>query len=371
MEVQTKEAPSTLHSGAKSGDPTPPALASGGGSGNPSTANVELDAGVYDVPVEAGADAAGAEVDASSVGALAERVDNLTVRRKRLSGAQRRKIAKAAKKATGDRAAIPAAPPQAGAGKSSAAERLGAALKGAGQPGAGGSDPNSQGTSGTPIKRPLAGTQGEKQGDKGPKRPCNKGTPRAHPSYKDAACMALQAVIQYVGGPSGHLTLTQPDANIVSRLLDEAIAEHIAQDKEPCLQFYRSGLKADGTYWVSCATQESLDWLLQQGPTTFRSGALKGPMEVVKATSLPTLIKCYCTVPGSYKPDSFVTLLRKQNPRLKTENWRVWAHKEEGDKLHLTLGVDEDSLPVLGALNWRPFLGRGQAYIIRKLDKNA
>ena len=111
-----------------------------------------------------------------------------------------------------------------------------------------------------------------------------------------------------------------------------------------------------GRLHVSCADEDSLQWLIET------VGSLKHPTDesvvlgVVSPKEIPKLTRVEMWVPGPLRSDAqLLSLLQGQNRGLVVERWKRY-HIKEGDKgQYYVWGVDPDSLAVLESLQFKPY----------------
>ena len=129
-------------------------------------------------------------------------------------------------------------------------------------------------------------------------------------------------------------------------------------------RFEKAGL-IQGRFKVTCANKFSLDWLIKALPkvNTMNSGT---SFKIFKFEQLPKIIKAtvYFTRKQKTAPVNLLAKIKTSNPGLHTERWVVLAKCLKPDGLLLTVGLDEDSLKVLKALDYKPYFELGRVTFV-------
>jgi hypothetical protein len=262
---------------------------------------------------------------------LTEGMKKLAVRRKRMSGAKRKRIRKAkqAEAAMVDSAADEGT-------RNRRAEPSASSSSGTSGPGLHGKRVRETGDSPLQIARPQ-------------KRP--KTTTK---SYRDVVQDSLNVFIINEDAQNGELTPTQ--ASLVENSLMAALDKELpsSENTKPC--FYDSGL-ARGLFKITCVDAVSLAWLTSAIREISSTGDLK--LCVKTKADLPSLTKATIWIPGPPSEDKVVfTRLAAQNPGLLTENWKVYHSGKASEKGKLlVVGLDDSSIEVLRLKDFRPFYG--------------
>ncbi len=172
--------------------------------------------------------------------------------------------------------------------------------------------------------------------------------------YSEVAARHLWRALVAVNSGSTAFTETQQEQ--ISGALHSAIKQNVMTQK---VLVQIDGIdRREGRFIVKCANQRSSQWLESVAPN-FQVSC--GKLDCVKLEDLPRLIKCVCWIPHQHVTrDEVIPLVRAQNPSLNTEKWRLWSLVRNDKGQILTLGVDEDSLPSLEKIKYRPYLLDGR-----------
>jgi len=165
--------------------------------------------------------------------------------------------------------------------------------------------------------------------------------------YKDALYVRLQVVVVYKDDPSRQLTAEEATylrQEIVKLIDEEPDSSTLPRFNEPGL--VQSALR------VTCADQCSMDCLLEKGESI---PALAGcDFIVMKATDRS---KVRVWIPGpAFEPKVVLARLAKQNPSLKTDEWRLIHREAKATGQLLVLGINLVFLKALKKLDGRPYL---------------
>lgn len=283
----------------------------------------------------------GAEPETTNSGVnegLASGVQTLGLKRKRLSGAQRKKLVKERKMREGTwTEARPKGRPKLttshqtdpGEGTSS---------------GVGRQDQPKAGTSSRAEKRPRSNPNTPDSQEHTHKRARDV-------SYKDATLGTRMAVV-HEKHPAEELTEEQ--AKTVERRVVELIFSDTASG--PPLQFMSTKF-AQGILWIVCANDESKRWLTETIPGlgNLWEGA---SLRVVEAKDLPKRPKVMVWIPDNeMEADTIKTALQRQNPGLKAKEWVTLNRKVTGSGQTLVFTVDPASYTRLEDLEFKAFWG--------------
>lgn len=261
-------------------------------------------------------------------GSLAKGISEITLRRKSLSGAARRKLKKAREAAAGK-------PP-------------GSTGNQGGDDGRGSRGPKTR-----PTKRQRESKDTPPTAQRDRKRPRVSGTERT--SYAAVASNLPRLAIIQAGLRE---ELTKDQSVLVQEGLMGVVDEIPSGGFVPRFEetyLHRGALK------VVCADQQTATWLREQAVNLKKwEGA---DLQVVDADDLPKYVRVMAWLPGPpIETDTALKRLEKQNPGLRTGRWVVHERQEDPNKgVRLVLGVEDKILPVLQALAMRPYLGMGRA----------
>ena len=126
---------------------------------------------------------------------------------------------------------------------------------------------------------------------------------------------------------------------------------------EVAMPSFQDSRLVKGAFWISCANESSKEWLKAATPDLKPWEGAK--LHLVEQSDLPKLKRMMVWIPGETRELTEVyTLLERQNPGLRTEDWRLFSKTVDPPKgCRLILGVDEASLDFLKTKDFRPFLG--------------
>lgn len=112
--------------------------------------------------------------------------------------------------------------------------------------------------------------------------------------------------------------------------------------------------------WVTCSDDTAKEWLKAVVPTLkpWKDASL----QVMERDGLPKLKKTSAVFFGT-KEDTEVLFrrLKRQNPALNTDVWRVWDRREVNGNVHFALSVDAPSMEALARVGNAPHCGLGRA----------
>lgn len=251
-------------------------------------------------------------------------LDNLGIKEKRLSGAQRKKLRKAEKMAAGTwTKQRPRKPPP---GKSG------------GEAPVGGS------------KRPISDSSSPATPH--PKKARSGAAPT--PSYKDATVGIKMAVID---ARHPDVLLDQEQADLIQNKLVAAIDAIPFGEASP--RFQRFPKFEVGILNITCADPTTRDWLTR----TVREmeGLAEGlTLTTVETKDLPKRPKFLVWIPEPVEESVVRNRLRKQNAGLRTEEWLLMSRKVEEKGQTLAYSIDGKSAKALEEADFKPYycLGR-------------
>lgn len=286
---------------------------------------------------------------------LSEDMDTMSLKKKRPSGAWRKKQralrrqnkAHGGSPLTGTESAE-AVPDTSKAGTSSetsnAEARIGEAMR---------NGASSLGADATPVRRGSIAGKRDHSGTLSPKKDQKrhkKGTPM-QASYQEAAETALQ--VHIVNSDDVEAPMSEEVAKHIRQALVDLLDAEPTTGAAPIPRFNRSGL-VQGSFQVACADQASLDWLCATaGKIPPKDGV---GFKAVKYSDLPKLSKVSVWIPGPAVPaDKVLERLQKQNPTLRTRQWKIQYRDIKASGQLLVLGVDSFSLDVLRQLKGRAY----------------
>lgn len=276
---------------------------------------------------------------AGSIESVAEGVAKLNVRSKKLSGAARRKRARAAREARVEGSSKEQTPSQrteaslqAAASTSTLAGGAGACSSGKTPSGRGAkkrnrSDADSPGTQAPTKKRAKAGS---------------------HLSYRDQVIGTSMAVIP-AEFPRVRMTVEQIDA--LRESLTLAIGSVVPNEVAP--QFWGSRATG-GLLKLTCATAETRKWLEKTVPTL--SPWEGANLKTIEEKDLPKLYRVAIWFPKDVRePHEILGRLELQNAPIQASTWRTMGRKVDDNGQTLALSIDEESLRLIKDRQMRLF----------------
>ena len=165
----------------------------------------------------------------------------------------------------------------------------------------------------------------------------------------------------------GKLKLSNQELMLIRIAISQEI-DKIPNGRIP--RFNDTFMKAYGII-VECADNWSRDWLTDRIRKIYPWTGAR-----LRVVDLPTTEKFYEAVlfiPGIIEePDIILKRLEKQNPPLKTSNWKICSLTEKCNPqgLHLILGIPYFSIQILQEMNFEPFLGMSRIKITLTLAEN-
>jgi len=156
--------------------------------------------------------------------------------------------------------------------------------------------------------------------------------PKKAISYREAADHSLKVAIANLEDPLGRIDGLR--AEFIEEMLTHELCE-AAGNPDTFVPTFRGLLYAGGILRVTCADQQSLEWLsatIQRNLTGLWSDMV---MAVVREDELPRLTKATVWLPGIPRDlDTAISVLARQNPSLQIARWVVfhseYKEKEEG-----------------------------------------
>lgn len=173
--------------------------------------------------------------------------------------------------------------------------------------------------------------------------------------FKEAAENALRVVFVHKDNPE--IDLSQEEGDWVREAVVGLIADGTFEESfSP--QFERSGI-VDGHFLVTCANEATMKWLFEKAKElTKADGTVFVAMpwsEVKKKKKFVAFIRTQKT------EEQVIGLLKKQNPALKVERWRLWAfgNVERGQR-YVAFGLDKASETRLAAVGHQVYFELGR-----------
>lgn len=164
---------------------------------------------------------------------------------------------------------------------------------------------------------------------------------RAHPkptSYVDAVSAGRKMAIVPSNYPE--TVLKQEESDLLTRALLEALDAVPSGQALPCFDGHRW---EQGAMGVTCSDDAAKAWLKAIVPT------LKpwedASLQVLERDGFPRLKKTSAVFFGTKEETEMLfRRLKRQNPALNTDIWRVWDRREVNGNVHFTLSVDAPSM---------------------------
>lgn len=123
------------------------------------------------------------------------------------------------------------------------------------------------------------------------------------------------------------------------------------------LRFENSGLER-GKYRIVCADITTKEWVIDIVPKL--DGLWQGANLKVVATGPPPVLNRATVILQlpTPEPDDFFKIIATQNPTLDTTNWKLYSRsKAQNGKQQWVIGVEDNTIPELRNLNFRPYCG--------------
>lgn len=284
---------------------------------------------------------------------VTETLDNLGLNTKRLSGAQRRKLAVEAAKAKG----VSIKPRKTRANRKP--KRLMQQNMVAGKPP--GEETATLGSLQTQRMRgkrvrsedeqsPSSTQDRAKKGRHEPAK--EKPSTSAGVSYK-AALTAVKLAIALETYPEAKLTADQ--AKKIQISLTKEIWKSKAGEGPQIVNSYPQS----GVLFITCANNSSREWVLEKVPILKPWEGAK--LRVGEARDVVRTVRVITWVPtddlDTTEPKKILQLLEIQNKNLKTEDWRLINSQSEKKGITLVLAMTEENLKDLAARNYKAFVG--------------
>lgn len=144
--------------------------------------------------------------------------------------------------------------------------------------------------------------------------------------------------------------LTSPEGEFVHSEIVKQLKKALEAPDCPELRFLNSGMVESGWYMCTCQDSTSLDWLLSLEPMQLIEGR---SLRVVRATDLPWPSQVGFQIQGNdIDPESVLSLLQRQNKKLKTRKWNILEKREELNGTFLSYFIDPDSVQALEEYQW-------------------
>lgn len=217
---------------------------------------------------------------------------------------------------------------------------------------AGGRDTVGEGTEGRGPKRPRPTDPTPPEARKTVKK--SRAGPKPT-SFVDAVAADRKVAIVPSDYPAA--VLKQEEGELLTRALLGALDAIPSGQAVPCFDGHRW---EQGAMWVTCSDDTAKEWLKTTIPTlTPWEGA---SLQALEKDNLPRLKKT-SAIFFNTKEDTEVLIrrLKRQNPTLNTDVWRVWDRREANGNVHLYLSVDAPSMEALARVGNAPHCGLGRA----------
>lgn len=161
--------------------------------------------------------------------------------------------------------------------------------------------------------------------------------------------------------------LTQEQADILQSKLTEALFE---EDDIANLKFEEPNFDGIRLRLV-CSTSATKDWIVNTFPQLIDlwDGA---EIRVDAVGPPPNLVRSTVVMPAkTYGPPVFFSIISAQNPTINTKFWRYQSRtKVAVGRQTWTIFVDENSIPALKEIGFRPHVGLGRVKISVNNNKN-
>lgn len=139
------------------------------------------------------------------------------------------------------------------------------------------------------------------------------------------------------------VTLSSGQGDLVVQTLCGAMDSIPEEEVLPRFEQYRCD---QGVLWVTCTDEGALTWLRTTVPilTPWADASL----QLLEQGQLPRLTRMMTFIHGiPEETEVILRRLRRQNPGLQTNLWRVWGRNDTPADVHLVVGVDMKSREVL------------------------
>ena len=215
------------------------------------------------------------------------------------------------------------------------------------------------------------GVEKDREGKKRPREVTKTPTPRAFKKpratgqYSEVASGLRMAVIDR---RHPEVTLDQGQADLIQERIVDALDNAASSSSNP-LQFARTTFSG-GVLWMTCHNEATKTWV-KEAVANLGNLWEGADLTAVESKDLPKRPRVLIFIPGQEEEEGVVRpRLERQNPGLRVGGWLLLSKKKEKEGTFWAFSIDEASFSALQKNQFRAFykLGRVNVKVLKGLD---